>query len=67
MTAVRSKHSLLAVCQHKPNVYIDLSGWSPKYFPPILVHYANTLIRIKAGPSSDVLVVNRIELCLRAH
>ena len=30
----------LAVCQHKPNVYIDLSGWSPKYFPPILVHYA---------------------------
>ena len=24
--------------QHKPNVYIDLSGWSPKYFPPILVH-----------------------------
>lgn len=23
----------LAVAQHKPNVYIDLSGWSPKYFP----------------------------------
>ena len=27
---------------------------------------SNTLIRIKAGPSSDVLVVNRIELCLVA-
>jgi len=23
----------LAVATHKPNVYIDLSGWSPKYFP----------------------------------
>jgi predicted TIM-barrel fold metal-dependent hydrolase len=32
----------LAVAQHKPNVYIDLSGWSPKYFPPILVKYATT-------------------------
>ena len=27
----------LAVAVHKPNVYIDLSGWSPKYFPEILV------------------------------
>jgi hypothetical protein len=27
---------------------------------------ATTLIRIKAGPSSDALVVNRIELCLQA-
>ena len=32
----------LSVCLHKPNVYIDLSGWSPKYFPPQLVQYANT-------------------------
>ena len=24
----------LSICLHKPNVYIDLSGWSPKYFPP---------------------------------
>ena len=23
----------LSICLHKPNVYIDLSGWSPKYFP----------------------------------
>jgi hypothetical protein len=27
---------------------------------------ANTLIRIKAGPSSGVLVVNRIEICVQA-
>ena len=37
----------LAVATHKPNVYIDLSGWSPKYFPPIHVRYANTLLREK--------------------
>lgn len=27
----------LSVATHKPNVYIDLSGWAPKYFPPILL------------------------------
>ena len=35
----------LAVAVHKPQVYIDLSGWSPKYFPPQLVNHANTLLR----------------------
>jgi len=35
----------LAVAQHKPNVYIDLSGWSPKYFPEILVRYCNSILR----------------------
>ncbi|HEX8330518.1 MAG TPA: amidohydrolase family protein [Hymenobacter sp.] len=35
----------LSVCLHKPNVYIDLSGWSPKYFPPQLVQYANTQLK----------------------
>jgi predicted TIM-barrel fold metal-dependent hydrolase len=47
----------LAVCQHKPNVFIDLSGWSPKYFPPILVHYANTLLRKKMLFGSDYPVL----------
>jgi uncharacterized protein len=37
----------LSMALHKPDVYIDLSGWSPKYFPPQLVHYANTLLRDK--------------------
>lgn len=35
----------LAVAVHKPNVYIDLSGWSPKYFEPKLIQYANTLLK----------------------
>lgn len=43
----------LAVATHKPHVYIDLSGWSPKYFPPILVRYANTLLKDKVLFGSD--------------
>ena len=43
----------LAVAQHKPNVHIDLSGWSPRYFPEILVRYANTLLRDKMLFGSD--------------
>jgi predicted TIM-barrel fold metal-dependent hydrolase len=43
----------LAIAVHKPNVYIDLSGWSPKYFPEILVRYTNTLLRDKMLFGSD--------------
>jgi predicted TIM-barrel fold metal-dependent hydrolase len=43
----------LSVCLHKPNVFIDLSGWSPKYFPPNLIQYANTLLREKVLFGSD--------------
>ncbi len=43
----------LAVAQHKPNVYIDLSGWSPKYFPEILVRFANSMLRKKMLFGSD--------------
>jgi hypothetical protein len=43
----------LAVATHKPLVHIDLSGWSPKYFPPQLVRYANTLLRDKVLFGSD--------------
>ena len=43
----------LAVATHKPKVYIDLSGWSPKYFPPQLVQYANTLLKHKVLFGSD--------------
>lgn len=43
----------LSVATHKPQVHIDLSGWSPKYFPPILVQYANTLLRDKVLFGSD--------------
>jgi hypothetical protein len=43
----------LAIAVHKPNVYIDLSGWSPKYFPDILVQYINTRLRGKMLFGSD--------------
>lgn len=43
----------LAVATHKPDVYIDLSGWSPKYFPPQLVQYANSLLKDKVLFGSD--------------
>ena len=43
----------LAVATHKPRVHIDLSGWSPKYFPPQLVHYANSLLADKVLFGSD--------------
>jgi uncharacterized protein len=43
----------LSICVHKPNTYIDLSGWSPKYFPPQLVQYANTLLRDKVLFGTD--------------
>lgn len=43
----------LAMAVHKSNVYIDLSGWSPKYFPPQLVHYSNTLLKDKVLFGSD--------------
>jgi predicted TIM-barrel fold metal-dependent hydrolase len=43
----------LAIATHKPGVYIDLSGWSPRYFPPQLVKYANTLLRDKVLFGSD--------------
>jgi hypothetical protein len=43
----------LAVAVHKPNVYIDLSGWSPKYFPEILIQYTNTRLKNKMLFGSD--------------
>jgi predicted TIM-barrel fold metal-dependent hydrolase len=43
----------ISVCMHKPQVYIDLSGWSPKYFSPTLVQYANTLLKHKVLFGSD--------------
>ena len=43
----------ISVALHKPNVHIDLSGWSPKYFPEILVRYANSLLRDKVLFGSD--------------
>ncbi len=43
----------ISVCLHKPTVYIDLSGWLPKYFSPTLVQYANTLLKSKVLFGTD--------------
>jgi uncharacterized protein len=43
----------LSVATHKPQVHIDLSGWSPKYFPPQLIQYANTLLQDKVLFGTD--------------
>jgi predicted TIM-barrel fold metal-dependent hydrolase len=47
----------LSVALHKPTVHIDLSGWSPKYFPPQLIQYANTLLKDKVMFGSDYPVI----------
>jgi uncharacterized protein len=43
----------LSVAMHKPNVWIDLSGWSPKYFPQQLIQYSNTLLKDRVLFGSD--------------
>ena len=43
----------ISLAMHKPNIWIDLSGWSPKYFPPQLVQYANTLLKDRILFGSD--------------
>ena len=43
----------LAMARHKANLYIDLSGWSPKYFPGELVQNINGLLQDKCLFGSD--------------
>ncbi|MEW2386114.1 amidohydrolase family protein [Micromonospora sp. NPDC047707] len=43
----------IASATHKANVFIDLSGWSPKYFPPQLVRAINGLLKRKVLFGSD--------------
>ncbi|MEK9806575.1 MAG: amidohydrolase family protein [Halieaceae bacterium] len=43
----------LSMALHKANVYIDLSGWSPKYFPEQIIRYANTQLKEKMLFGSD--------------
>ena len=42
----------ISVCLHKPQVYMDLSGWSSKYFSPIAIQYANILPISPPSPSA---------------
>jgi predicted TIM-barrel fold metal-dependent hydrolase len=36
-----------AVATRNPNVYIDVSGWLARYFPPLLITYMNGLLKDK--------------------
>lgn len=47
----------ISIATHKENVYIDLSGWSSKYFPPQLVRAANTMLGTKMLFGSDFPVI----------
>src|ERR687889_198772 len=47
----------ISIATHKANVYIDLSGWSPKYFPPQLIRAANGLLKRKVLFGSDYPVI----------
>ena len=47
----------ISIATHKANVFIDLSGWSPKYFPPQLVRAANGLLKRKVLFGSDYPVI----------
>ena len=46
----------ISVALHKPNVYIDLSGWSPKYFPEIgaPLHLARVRVQSHHGRSEQI-------------
>ncbi len=47
------EQEMLAILQHKPNVYNDLSGWSPKYIPHALLTEAAGRLNAKFLFGSD--------------
>ncbi|MEF2978354.1 amidohydrolase family protein [Subtercola sp. YIM 133946] len=48
----------ISVATHKSNVYIDLSGWRPKYFPPQLVRAANSFLQDRVLFGSDFPLIS---------
>ncbi|SEM56319.1 amidohydrolase family protein [Streptacidiphilus jiangxiensis] len=47
----------ISIATHKANVFIDLSGWAPKYFPPQLVRQLSGPLARKVLYGSDFPVV----------
>jgi predicted TIM-barrel fold metal-dependent hydrolase len=43
----------LAVVRHKGNVFMDLSGWAPRYFPASIIQNINTLVQDRVFFGSD--------------
>ena len=50
----------IAVALHKPNVFIDLSGWAPRYIPEELVREAGGRLRKKVLFGSDYPYISPI-------
>ncbi|HKP07288.1 MAG TPA: amidohydrolase family protein [Microbacterium sp.] len=48
----------LAIATHKQNVFMDLSGWSPRYFAPQLVRQVDSILRSKALFGSDFPLIS---------
>ena len=48
----------LAICQQKGNVYMDLSGWLPKYIDDQVLHYAKTILQDKVMFGTDYPMIH---------
>jgi len=48
----------LAICQQKGNVYMDLSGWLPKYVDEQVLHYAGTVLSEKVMFGTDYPMIS---------
>ncbi|MFZ3452218.1 amidohydrolase family protein [Arthrobacter sp. 7Tela_A1] len=47
-----------SIATHKSNVFIDLSGWSPKYFPESLVKLSNSVLQDKVLFGTDYPLIS---------
>lgn len=52
---------MLATAMNKGNVYLDLSGWKPRYVSAQVWHYANTLFQDKCLFGSDFPFFSPVE------
>jgi predicted TIM-barrel fold metal-dependent hydrolase len=48
----------LAICQQKGNVYMDLSGWIPKYIDEQVLQYAGSLLKDKVMFGTDYPMIS---------
>lgn len=48
----------ISIATHKPNAYIDLSGWLPKYIPQQVIRAMNGMLRTKVLFATDNPVID---------
>jgi predicted TIM-barrel fold metal-dependent hydrolase len=51
----------LAICQQKGNVYMDLSGWLPRYIDDQVLQYAGTILQDKVMFGTDYPMIEPAE------